>query len=202
MLKGADNQIDNESDSESDNEIDKRELVLSMLWNGAKGGILLAGLAGGLYLLSYGDLVSMGLETGKTILFGLAGVVGGAIYGAVKETGHIPAQAVRNTTDYCVDGVCKLADRVLPAPKKKKAAKKSEQQQPAAEAVQPATNATRGADDSAPKNGTVINNYFQAPVSTVYASEYQRQQDAAAEEKKVSRNSSARTRGYSPARRK
>lgn len=196
MLEGADNEVDNE--------IDKRELVLSMVRNAVKGGALLAGIAGGLYMLSYSNFVSMGLESGYTFLFGLGGMAAGAIYGAIKETGHIPAQAVVKFKDDCVDGVCKLADRVLPEPKKKPAKKSDKQaeKQPEAEPVQPATNATRGADDSAPKNGTVINNYFQGAVSTVYASEYQRQQDAAAEEKRVSRNSSARTRGYSPARKK
>lgn len=196
VLKGADNQIDNDSDNEVDNEIDKRELVLDMLKGAVIVGLVCAAGAGGLYMLSYGNFVSMGLETGRTILFGLGGMLGGAALGAFNQTKHIPAQAIRNTTDYCVDGVCKLADRVLPAPKKKRA--KQVEQQPEAAPAQPPTNATRGADEGAPKNpATVINNYFQAAVGTVYAADRLSQPEAAVEKIDYS-NSSARTRPYTP----
>lgn len=183
-----------------DTEIDKRELVISMIKNAFWGCVTLSAMAAGLYYFNRMDFISMGGEVATTFLIGTVGAIGGAAVGAFNQTAHIPAQVVRNVKDNCVDGVCKLADRILPEAKKKPA--KQVEKQPEAEPVQPTTNATRGADDSAPKNGTVINNYFQGAVSTVYASEYQRQQDAAAEEKRVSRNSSARTRGYSPARKK
>lgn len=176
-----------------DTEIDKRELVIGMIKGAFWGCVTLTAFAASIYYLNRMDFISMGGEIATTFLIGGLGAMGGAAIGAVNQTAHIPAQVVRNVKDNCVDGVCKLADRVLPEAKKKvehkskKEAEKQLDEQPAA--------ASRSAADRA-SNGTVINNYFQGPVSKVYATDYSRHKDA----KKNESDSCARTRGYSPSR--